>query len=110
MQTPLSLLPDARTLTLRLASALNANGSPRLRIWERKRPRYRSTFPSEVVTCRFAGGKPRRLFCKYEAGREHNSHGHRGGLAYEAEIYRRVLSPLKTLRPEFIGADTDGSN
>jgi hypothetical protein len=110
MQTPLSLLPDSRTLAARLASALDGNGSSRLRIVERKRPRYMSTFPNEIITCRLAGGKSRRLFCKYEAGQNHDSHGHRGGLAYEAEIYRRVLSPLKTVRPEFIGADPDAAN
>jgi hypothetical protein len=110
MKTPLSLLPDSPTLAARLASVLNGNGPAKLRILERKRPRYMSTFPNEVVTCRTADGKVRHLFCKYGAGREHNSHGHRGGLAYEAEIYRRVLSPLKNLRPEFIGADAGAAN
>jgi aminoglycoside phosphotransferase (APT) family kinase protein len=110
MQTPFSLLPDSRTLTARLAAALNGNGGSGLRILERKRPRFMSTFPNEIVTCRVARGEPRRLFCKYEAGREHPSHGHRGGLAYEAEIYRRVLAPLKTSCPEFIGSDADAAN
>ena len=106
MQTPLDLLPDLPTLTHRLKSALNGAGA-HFYILERKRPRYMSTFPNEIVTCKNVSGNVRRLFCKYEAGRNHNSHGHRGGLAYEAEIYRHVLSPFKTLRPAFIGADID---
>src|ERR1041385_5002409 len=103
MQTPLSLLPDAQTLSARLTMALNGEGVPQVTVLERKRPRYMSTFPNEIVTCQLADGSKRRLFCKYAGGQEHNAYGHRGGLAYEAEVYRRVLHPLKTLKPGFIG-------
>ncbi len=109
MKTPTSLLPDLPTLDRRLKSALNGDGR-RVRIVERQRPRYMSTFPNEIVTCQLADGSRRRLFCKYEAGRSHNSHGHRGGLAYEAEVYRRVLGPLPTLRPRFVGVHSNGAD
>src|SRR5437879_10936942 len=108
MQTPPGLLPDSRTLTARLAAALNGDGGRRLAVLERKRPRYMSTFPNEIVTCQLADGTRRRLFCKYEAGQEHDAFGHRGGLAYEAEVYRRILHPLGAFRPAFIGAHADG--
>ncbi len=109
MQTPLSLLPDSPTLIARLSAALGSNGSRKVTVLERKRPRYMSTFPNEIVTCRLPDGSKRRLFCKYESGQDHSSYGHRGGLAYEAEVYRHVLHPLSTYRPAFIGAQTDGS-
>src|SRR6266571_1787574 len=110
MQTPPGLLPDSRTLTARLAAALNGDGGRRLAVLERKRPRYMSTFPNEIVTCRLADGTRRRLFCKYEAGQGHNAHGHRGGLAYEAKVYREILDPLKTFRPALVAAHTDDTN
>lgn len=109
MPTPPHLWPDLPTLAGRLNSALKGSGS-RLRILKRARPRNMGTFPNEIVTCRGGDGKLRRLFCKYEAGRSHLSFGHRGGLSYEAETYLRVLAPLKTVRPAFIGADTAAGN
>jgi hypothetical protein len=65
------------------------------------------TFPTEIVTCRLDNETELRLFCKYEAGHNHNSYGHRGGIAYEAEVYHLILqhSPLST--PTFYGAYTD---
>src|SRR6266851_3259254 len=98
MQTPLSFLPDAPTLTARLTAALGGNGAGAVAILKRKRPRYMSTFPNEIVTCQLRNGSKRRLFCKYEGGQAHNAFGHRGGLAYEAEVYRHVLHPLGTFR------------
>src|SRR6266700_3950094 len=82
MQTPITLLPDSQALTSRLAAAFSVKGVPELTVLERKRPRYMSTFPNEIVTCQLPGGRQRRLFCKYEAGPGHNAYGHRGGLAY----------------------------
>src|SRR6266446_3370821 len=110
MQTPLSLLPDSQTLSARLTMALNGEDVPHVTVLERKRPRYMSTFPNEIVTCQLADGSKRRLFCKYEAGRDHSSYGHRGGLAYEAEVYRVVLDPVKTFRPALVAAHTDDTN
>src|SRR5438552_6487911 len=107
MQTPLSLLPQAPILTARLSAALSIGEAPPIAILNRKRPRYMSTFPNEIVTCQLEDGSQRRLFCKYEAGRDHNSYGHRGGLAYEAEVYRAILDPLKTFRPALVAAHTD---
>src|SRR5262249_18477591 len=70
----------------------------------RRRPNlYESTFPSEIVTCLLADGSERRILCKY-ANRECNGdYGHRGGVEYEAEVYRRVLRPLRASTPKFYG-------
>src|SRR6266853_2114461 len=109
MQTPLSLLPDSRVLCARLTVALSPNAVPPVTVVARKRPRYMSTFPNEIVTCQLADGSQRRLFCKYEAGQGHNAYGHRGGLAYEAGVYREVLDLLKAFRPALVAAHTDNT-
>src|SRR5258708_2076707 len=108
MQTPLSLLPDSTTLAARLALASSTPPVAPVKVLERKRPRYMSTFPNEIVTCEWPDGSQHRLFCKYEAGKDHHAYGHRGGLAYEAEVYRHVLRPLGSFRPGFFGAHSDG--
>lgn len=54
-----------------------------------------------------ADGNELRLLCKYTDGRSHNSYGHRGGVTYEAEVYRQVLQPLPVSTPTFYGAHKD---
>ena len=109
LKTPASLLPDAKTLTARLSSAFNGSDScvEPVRILGRKLPQMMSTFPNEVVTCQLPDGSERRVFIKYERGHRHDSFGHRGGVAYEAEVYRRLLQPLSDFRPKCLGAPAD---
>jgi hypothetical protein len=111
MPMPHPILPDPVTLAARLASLLSGGDSARgaVTVLRREPSPYASTFPSEVVTCRIDGGEVLRLFCKYAAGMNHNAHGHRGGVAYEAEVYRSVLAPLGAPVPRFYGADPEGS-
>jgi len=108
MKTPMSILPDVSTLASRLAAALDSNGTAQpVTLLERKRPRMMSTFPNEVVNCQWPDGRKRHLFIKYEARHGHNSFGHRGGIGYEAEVYRRLLQALPDFRPRCYGAHTD---
>jgi ATP-binding cassette, subfamily B, bacterial len=68
----------------------------------RERNVYRSTHASELVTVRWPGGETERLFCKYGtalAGDPHEGRGHRGGVPYEAAVYRQVLGPLGVRTP-----------
>jgi hypothetical protein len=111
MPRPSDPFPDLADLTARLAAVLDGRGPVRgaLTILDRKPSPYTSTFPSEVVTCRTAGGATLRLFCKHAAGRDHHAHGHRGGIAYEAQVYRKVLTPLGVTVPHFYGGYSDGS-
>jgi aminoglycoside phosphotransferase (APT) family kinase protein len=53
------------------------------------------------------GGDELRLFGKY-GGRDHSSFGHRGGVEYEAEVYRRILAPSALPAPRFYGAGPAG--
>jgi hypothetical protein len=109
LKTPARLLPDAPTLTTRLTAALNGGRSAThpVTILKRELPPFMSTFPNEIVTCRLADGRRRRVFVKYQAGHSHDSYGHRGDIPYETEVYRRLLDPLRDFRPKCLGAHTD---
>jgi aminoglycoside phosphotransferase (APT) family kinase protein len=94
-----------------LESVFGGGGSP----WgmpvsmRRRATPYVTTFPCEIVTCRFPDGGRLSLFCKYGAKDGMCSFGQRGGVAYEAEVYRRVLQPSGVSAPAFYGSHTDGS-
>src|SRR5687768_14455061 len=49
-----------------------------------------STFCNEVVTCAI-DGREIRILCKYAQGKSWRASGHRGGIEYEAAVYRHVL-------------------
>jgi aminoglycoside phosphotransferase (APT) family kinase protein len=71
---------------------------------------YWSTHPAEVVTCRSDSGATLRLLCKYSGGVDSTAHGHRGGVAYEAEVYRSVLAVHEVAAPRFHGAYVDAAS
>jgi phosphotransferase family enzyme len=102
----MTLAPD--TLTTALTSVFSHNGHARGRLTavDREPTPYVTTFPCEVVTCRFTDGRL-RLFCKFGARNGPCSHGQRGGVAYEAEVYRQVLKPFGASAPGFFGSYTD---
>jgi aminoglycoside phosphotransferase (APT) family kinase protein len=48
------------------------------------------------------------LFCEYAAGgHPDNVYGHRGGVAYEAAVYRHLLQPSQASTPTWYGTYTD---
>jgi hypothetical protein len=103
--------PDAAKLTRTLTTMWAKDGrGGAVAVLRRTRNPYASTFPSEIVTCRLPGGEVRRLLCKYAGTRDraHLAHGHRHGVAYEAEVYRRVLVPLRAGTPGFFGSHGRG--
>jgi hypothetical protein len=104
MKAWLAHLPDDDALAAGLTNALADPHSERVTIISRQRNPNASAFPSEMVTCRLANGEHLRLFCKYDNGRDHGAHGHRGGVAYEAEVYRDVLAPAALEVPHFYAA------
>jgi len=65
------------------------------------------TAPKEIVTYRNDEGDLIRVFCKYAAGETHLSHGARGGLAYEAGVYRTVVDRLPLTTPRLIAVKPD---
>jgi len=102
--------PDLPALADGLTAVLHDSGltGSRVTILNRKPNLPAMTFPSEVVTCRLGDGNELRLFCKYAAGRNHNAHGHRGGVSYEAAIYDGLLQDLPVRTPKFYGTFRNG--
>lgn len=112
VKTYYSLFPNLDELTRGLQSVFNCNGSTdkNVTIVSRKPNTHMSSFPSEVVKCRFLEGNELRLFCKYVGGIGHNGYGHRGGVEREAMIYQNLLLPLQVTAPEFYGTYVDKKN
>src|SRR2546425_1922139 len=110
MKTPTSLLPDLPTLTARLTAALDCEKPSRgpVTIVERTLPRMMCTFPNEIVTCRVPQDRKFRVFIKYAGEHGHVDHGHRGNVAYEAEVYRHVLPATPGYTPKCLGTHIDG--
>jgi Phosphotransferase enzyme family len=102
-----SRLPNLQTLAVGLTSVLRSQAT----ILDRQPNTYTSTFPSEIVRCRLGNGRELRLLCKY--GADHRTSlsgltGHKGGVPYEAAVYRQVLWMSRPTTPTFYGAYRDG--
>jgi hypothetical protein len=86
---------------------LGGDGSGRqdFEIIDRSPEPCRSSFPSEIVTCRLGDAGVVTVLCKYsrrQRGRLpawHVAYGHRHGPGYEARVYRHVLEPLAMATP-----------
>jgi thiamine kinase-like enzyme len=102
-------LPDSQTLEQSFKAILRSHRAPgdQITILGREPNSRTSTYPSEVVTCLLADGSEERFLCKYAAGNNHNAFGHRGGLEYEAAVYRHVLQPLPVSTPAYYGLHKD---
>src|SRR3954454_402692 len=99
-----SLLPNLQTLTVGLTSVFRSHGSTsgKLTVLDRQPNIYGGTFLSEIVTCHFDDSRELQLLCKYGAahnttrgGRTSNVFGHKGGVPYDAVIYRHAQTPVK---------------
>jgi len=104
-------LPDLDALAAGLTAVFRTNLSlpAPVTVLERQPNDWARTFPSEIVRCRFANGSERQLFCKYMFGlpRDHEDHGSRGGVSYEALVYRSVLQHVPGFAPRFHGLHED---
>ncbi len=89
-----------------LTAALGGDCKP-VKVLRRNQARFMSTFPNEVVTCLMPNGRRRRLFIKYQGTHGHNCFDHRGDVAYEAEVYARLLGTLPAFRPKCFGVYQD---
>jgi aminoglycoside phosphotransferase (APT) family kinase protein len=105
---PTDAYPDFQTLTEGLQSILQPGGFYHpVAVLDRRPNRWGGTFPAEIVTCRVDGRSDLQLFCKYETGASAGSHGHRGGVRYEGQVYRELLQPLSLTVPRFYGSYED---
>jgi hypothetical protein len=97
-------LPDRQALAAGLTAVLaDGHAAAPVTILARRPNDYESTFASEVVTCRLPNGGRRQLFCKYGPRRSRDKDRHRGGIDYEAEVYRCLLEPGGAATPRFYG-------
>jgi len=103
VKAPPNRLPEAEALSSGLSAVLGG-GRSSIRVLDRAPAIWASTYPSEVVTCEVGGSRVLKLYCKYMAGLHFESFGHRGGVPYEIEVYRRVLASLPVSVPTFYGA------
>ncbi|MCP4406822.1 MAG: phosphotransferase [Gammaproteobacteria bacterium] len=97
--------PQTWVLNKGLAAVLEQCGEShdRLVIIERRANIEASTFPSEIVTCQLDGQRIVHLFCKYSIELDHDVYGHRGGVEYEARVYRSLLQQMELSVPKFYG-------
>ena len=93
-------LPASETLL----AALKALFGQEVQLLSRQPNVQTSTAPSEFVTCRIRGAKPQRLFCKYAEDGYGAAAGHRGGVAFEAMVYRELLGRLNLPSARFYGS------
>lgn len=102
-------LPDLTRLTAGLSAVLAAHDPAMagVTVIERRPNVYESSAPTEVVRCRLGDGTLRDLFCKYATRHDHTAHGHRGGVAYEAAVYRHTLAPMNVSAPRCYGSFED---
>lgn len=98
--------PERRALVAGLSEILGGT----VTVLAREPHEYWSTHPAEVVTCRSGSGAALRLLCKYSGGVDSTAHGHRGGVAYEAEVYRSVLAVPEVSAPSFRGSHVDAAS
>jgi phosphotransferase family enzyme len=109
VKAPPARFPDLELLSRGLNTVIGGNGSKRGRVTivHRSPVVYASTYPSEIVTCRIGARVELKLYCKYMGGVPCDSYGHRGGVPYETEVYRRILQPLGFSVPKFYGSYDD---
>jgi len=93
-------VPATDALVAGLTSALSA-------ILDRRLNPYVATHVSEIVSCRLSDGRELRILGKYGPALRGNSHGHRGGVLYEASVYRQVLRRQPCAVAELYGTYVD---
>lgn len=101
---------DADRLLEAARAALDPSGSGAVEIVDRQRNPYGSTISSEVLRCRLRGpgddpDDARIVTALAKTGPAYvvPQTGHRRGVPYESEIYRRVLPLLPVARPRLLG-------
>jgi hypothetical protein len=100
---------DALTRGLNVALGGGQFSGPELVVLGRERNLYRSTYPSEIITCCWSDGRTAKLMCKYGPAHTPNSFGHRGGISYETKIHSHILQFLKLPTACYRGSYLDNS-
>jgi hypothetical protein len=112
MDQSLAATPDLDTLSTELGAAIAESGVlvGELSVISRQPNVYSSTFPSEIITCRLGDRHTIGVLCKYSAEAGNESYGTRGGVEYEADVYRHLLQNLDLSCPAFYGVYREPAN
>lgn len=98
---------------LQLSTALSAalamcdRGPRATRVVDRRPLAIAGTAPAEVLTCHLDHGEVVLLFSKYASRARERAAGTRGGVGYEAAVYRDLLAPRHAGTPRFYGTYSD---
>lgn len=76
-------------------------------VLERRPNPFASSFPSEIVECRWADGAERPILIKEHMAGIHDGYGYWEGAGYEASVYLRVLAGLDLGTPRYLGSWLD---
>lgn len=99
------LLPATELLASEIPKALRtgSNHARFLKILRRTPNPYATSYPTEIVTCLLADGTKPRVLCKYDVELQDSPDTHRGGVEYEAMVYRDILVASKNTAPRYYG-------
>src|ERR1051325_2219533 len=105
--TAAAAVPDSNALTRALSSVFGYNGAGNqaIRILNREKNIYESASFSEIVTCALHDGSERVLLCKYQDADERSW----SDVAYEAEVYRRIVKTPRLTVPKYYGSYVDAA-
>jgi aminoglycoside phosphotransferase (APT) family kinase protein len=102
-------VPDDESLARGLSSVLEPESDDGIVLLEREVHRRMSTFPLEIVRCRLSRGHIVEVVCKYSDDQDFSDSRYRGGVAYEADVYRDILDGCELPVPGFRGTYRDAT-
>ncbi len=104
-------LPDGPSLRRGLGRVLQPESGDVPELLDRRLHSRASTFPLEIVKCRLHSGRVVDVVCKYSGEQRSGRHEHKGGVRYEASVYREFLDscgmPVAGFRGSYRDTDTD---
>lgn len=103
-------VPDVESLAHGLGTLLEPESQSPLVVLERDIHKRMSTFPLEIVRCRLGDGRVVGLVCKYSDDQDFSSSRYRGGVGYEADVYRDILQECELPVPRFHGTYRDSTS
>lgn len=100
-------VPDDESLARGLGVVLEPESADPVALLDRSIHLRMSTFPLEIVQCRLSSGDVVEVVCKYSDDQDFRSSSYRGGVRYEAAVYRDILQRCGLPLPGFRGTYMD---
>jgi len=107
MRVDTPVIPDRRRLEEALGEIVPGIREAKLRVTARESHVCASSHPLEIVTCSLDDGRSLRLICKYSELAAPSGREPRGGVPYEAAVYRGLLVPSCASVPALYGTFVD---